>query len=133
MFAPMFYEELVLCGDEGRLKATENEDFLPVATLRADTHLEILCGDRKPTRIGAPCYPTFIQQSGHHGATYFEHVSFVDNMESRHFEIAGEAPSAATALEGFWSIVVGVAAETSVKAGKPVLIDELLQENGIEI
>ena len=32
MFAPMFYEELVLCGDEGRLKATENEDFLPIAT-----------------------------------------------------------------------------------------------------
>jgi predicted dehydrogenase len=131
MFAPMFYEELVLCGDEGRLKATENEDFLPVA--KTDTHLEILCGDRKPTRIGAPCYPTFIQQSGHHGATYFEHVSFVDYMESRLFGSAGKATSAATALEGFWSIVVGVAAETSVKAGKPVLIDELLRENGIEI
>lgn len=124
MFAPMFYEELVLCGDDGRLKATENEDFLPVA--KTDTHLEIKCGDRKPSCIGAPCYPSFIQGSGHHGATYFEHVSFVDN-------IAGKATSAATALEGFWSIVVGVAAETSVKTGQPVLIDDLLRENGITL
>jgi len=126
MFAPMFYEELVLCGDEGRLKATENEDFLPTAPLRADTHLEILCGDRKPSRIGAPCYPSNIQGSGHHGATYFEHVSFLDN-------IAGQATPAATASEGFWSIVVGAAAEKSVKTGQPVLIDELLSENVIDL
>ena len=125
MFSPMFYEELVLCGDDGRLKASENEDFLPAA--RTDTHLEIHCGDRKPSRIGAPCYPTFIQQSGHHGATYFEHVSFVDNIEG------AAAASAATAAEGFWSIVVGVAAETSVKTGQPVLIDQLLHERNIDL
>lgn len=124
MFAPMFYEEMVLCGDEGRLKVTENEDFLPAA--QADTYLEIKCGDRKPSRIGAPCYPSFIQGSGHHGATYFEHVSFMDKIE-------GKAASAATAAEGFWSIVVGVAAETSVKKGGAVLIDALLAENSIQI
>ena len=31
MFAPLFYEELILCGDEGRLKAFENRDVLPAA------------------------------------------------------------------------------------------------------
>jgi len=124
MFAPMFYEEMVLCGDDGRLKVSENEDFLPLA--QTDTYLEIKCGDRKPSRVGAPCYPAFIQQSGHHGATYFEHVSFVDNIE-------GKPTAAAIATEGFWSIVVGVAAETSVKTGQPVLIDDLLRENGIQI
>ena len=41
MFSPMFYEELVLCGDEGRLKAWENEDFLPART--------------RPTRIWKSC------------------------------------------------------------------------------
>ena len=41
----------------------------------------------------APCYPAFIQASGHHGATYFEHVSFVDNIE-------GKADGSATAAEG---------------------------------
>ncbi len=124
MFAPMFYEEMVLCGDDGRLKVSENEDFLPLA--HTDTYLEIKCGDRKPSRVGAPCYPTFIQQSGHHGATYFEHVSFVDRIE-------GRPASAATAPEGFWSIVVGAAAEASVKTGQPVLINDLLRENEIDI
>jgi len=123
MFSPMFYEELILCGDEGRLKAWENEDFL--ANRRTDSHLEILCGDRKPSRIGAPCYPAFIQQSGHNGATYYEHVNFVNNIE-------GKPTQTATAAEGLWAIVVGAAAEASVKAGQPVLIDDLLRENGIE-
>jgi myo-inositol 2-dehydrogenase / D-chiro-inositol 1-dehydrogenase len=127
MFAPMFYEEMVLCGEDGRLKVSENEDFLPGG--QPDTHLEVKCGDRKPTRVGSPSYPTFIQSSGHHGATYFEHVSFIDSIEDRR---AGTAMSAATAAEGFWSIVVGAAAEESVKTGQPVLIDELLRENGID-
>ncbi len=70
--------------------------------------------------------PGFIQASGHHGATYFEHVSFVDNID-------GAPRTAATAAEGFWSIVVGAAAEKSVKTGQPVLIDELLRENGIDL
>ena len=124
MFSPMFYEELVLCGDEGRLKAFENEDFLPEAG--PATHLEILCGDHRPTRISQPCYPQFIQQSGHYGATYFEHVNFINNIE-------GKATRTASALEGFWLVVVGAAAEASVKAGGPVLVDDLLHESGIEI
>lgn len=124
MFAPMFYEEMVLCGEDGRLKVSENEDFLPLA--ETGTHLEIKCGDRKPSRVGAPCYPSFIQGSGHHGATYFEHVNFVDSIE-------GNPTTAATAAEGFWSIAVGAAAEASVKTGQPVLIDALLRENGIDL
>jgi predicted dehydrogenase len=124
MFSPMFYEELVLCGDEGRLKAFENEDFLPEG--RPETHLEILCGDHRPTMISQPCYPKFIQASGHYGATYFEHVNFINNIESK-------ATRTATADEGFWSVVVGAAAEASVKAGKPVLVNDLLREAGLEI
>ncbi len=124
MFSPMFYEEMVLCGDDGRLKVSENEDFLPGG--QPDTYMEVKCGDRKPTRTGSPCYPAFIQSSGHHGATYFEHVSFIDNIE-------GKQTASATAAEGFWSIVVGAAAEQSVRTGQPVLIDELLRENGLEL
>ncbi|MEZ4608220.1 MAG: Gfo/Idh/MocA family oxidoreductase [Deinococcales bacterium] len=48
MFAPMFYEELTICGDEGRLKAWENEDFLPQGG--NPTFLEILHGDDRPSR-----------------------------------------------------------------------------------
>lgn len=122
MFAPLFYEEIVVCGDEGYLKAYESEDYLPLE--RPGTHLEILRGEGSPSRITTPCYPAGIQQSGHHGSTYYEHEYFIDNIE-------GKEAYTATADEGFWSIVVGVAAEESIKTGEIVRIAELLKENGI--
>ena len=122
MFAPMFYEELVVCGDEGRLKAFENQDFLPIA--RPSAHLEILHGERKPARVGTPCYPAYIEETGHNGATFYEHVNFIENIE-------GRATQTATAAEGFWSVVVGVAAEEAVKTGQPVSIETLLQQSNL--
>jgi predicted dehydrogenase len=124
MFSPMFYEEIILCGDEGRLKAFENQDFIPVSNSRAQ--LEILLGENKPSRISTPCYPAFIEQTGHNGSTYFEHVNFIDHIEGREID-------AARADEGFWSIVVGAAAEESIKTGCPVRIGELLSGHGIDI
>ncbi len=124
MFSPMFYEELIVCGDEGRLRSYHNTDFLPVP--RAHTHLEIVQGDRRPSRISTPCYPTYIEESGHNGATFYEQLNFVDNIE-------GKETNTATAEEGFWSIVVGVAAEVSVATGEIVMIDDLLAEHEIDM
>jgi myo-inositol 2-dehydrogenase/D-chiro-inositol 1-dehydrogenase len=117
MFAPMFYEEISLCGDEGYLKAYEKEDFLGVP--RPKTYLEILRGEAFPSRFSNPCYPPYIEESGHTGATFYEHVNFIDNIE-------GKQTSTATVEEGFWSVVVGVAAEMSIKTGQIVMIDDLL-------
>jgi myo-inositol 2-dehydrogenase/D-chiro-inositol 1-dehydrogenase len=63
MFAPMFYEELVICGDDARLKAWEHEDFLPHGGMQ--THLEVIAGDNKPSRKMVPAYPALhrIQRS----------------------------------------------------------------------
>jgi predicted dehydrogenase len=122
MFAPMFYEELIICGDEGRLKAYENEDFMELA--RPKTHLEIMCGENKPSKVTTPIYPKFIEESGHNGATFYEHVYFIDNIE-------GKKTNTATVEEGFWSIVVGAAAEESIKTGKIINIDDLLKRNGL--
>lgn len=124
MFAPMFYEEIILCGDEGRLKAFENEDFLPAGQPR--THLEILAGETRPSRVSTPCYPNHIESSGHNGATFYEHIYFVDNIE-------GKQTSTATPEEGFWSVVVGAAAEESVKTGQVVRIGDLLARHGIAV
>ncbi len=121
MFAPMFYEEIILCGDEGHLKAFENEDFLPAS--KAKTHLEVRCGEKMPSRITTPSYPTLIEESGHNGSTYIEHVHFIDNIE-------GAQTNTSQAEEGFWSIVVGVAAEESLKTGKIVQIHDLLKNLG---
>ncbi|KAA3657985.1 MAG: gfo/Idh/MocA family oxidoreductase [Chloroflexi bacterium] len=120
MFAPQLYEEIVLCGDKGRLKATENQDFL--STAKPKTTLEIMRGIHEPSRITTPVYPAFIEDSGHHGSTFYEHVNFIDNLKGRNTQTA-------SAADGYWSIVVGVAAEESVKTGMPVDIDELLTRN----
>ncbi|RME80598.1 MAG: gfo/Idh/MocA family oxidoreductase [Caldilineae bacterium] len=123
MFAPGFYEEIAICGDEGRLKAYEEETFLP--THRPTTYMEVMRGEDKPSRIVEPCYPAEIEASGHKGATFYEHVAFIDN-------IAGRKTRAATVEEGFWSVVVAAAAQESIQSGLPVQIDEFLAARGID-
>ena len=122
MFAPGFYEEIAICGDEGRIKAYEEQTFL--ATNRPTTYMEVMRGEEKPSRIIHPCYPTPIEESGHNGATFYEHIKFMDNID-------GEPTNTATVKEGFWSIVVAAAAQKSIKTGQPVLVEEFLEKNGI--
>lgn len=119
MFAPMFYEEITICGDQGRIRAWENENYLPEEG--SLTHFEMFCADHRPSVISTPCYPKTIQSSGHMGGTYFEHKYFVDNIE-------GKERDTATMEEGFWSVIIGIAAERSVKTGKIIYIDKLLSE-----
>jgi hypothetical protein len=116
----LFYEELVVCGDEGRLKAWEQQDFLAGAEM--DTALEILCGEGRPSRKTRPSYPALIERSGHHGATYYEHVRFIDSIE-------GKAVDAATALDGFWSIAVATAAQNSIRTGQIVAVNSVLPDD----
>jgi len=80
MFAPMFYEEIVVCGDIGRLRASENLDFLPGLPLKSQ--LEIFGGETYPSRMTTPSYPVTIEESGHSGATFFEHVHFIDSIDN---------------------------------------------------
>jgi hypothetical protein len=53
-------------------------------------------------------------------------ICFIDNIEGRETD-------AASVDEGFWSIVVGVTAEESIRTGCLVKIDELLSGHGIDI
>jgi predicted dehydrogenase len=124
MFAPMFYEELVLCGDEGRLKGWERQDFL--SDLQLETELEILCSENKPSRRMRPAYPAWIERSGHSGATYYEHVNFIDKIEERD-------TNAATAREALWSVIVAVAAQRSITMGQAVSIDDLLASEQVPV
>ena len=123
MFVPMFFEEVVLCGDIGRLRAFENLDFLPGETLKSG--LEIYGGETFPSRMIKPSYPEAIEGSGHNGSTFFEHVHFVDSIETG----KRDGP---TAMDAFWSVVVGVAAEASAATGAAIEIQDLLKENGLD-
>jgi predicted dehydrogenase len=122
MFVPSYYEEITLCGDSGRLKAYE--DQVPLSINRPKTYLEIMCGEDKPSRITQPCYRKHIEESGHNGATFYEHINFVNNIE-------GKPTTTATVEEGFWSVVVAAAAQESIKTGQPVIVDDYLKQNGI--
>lgn len=124
MFAPLFHEELILCGDGGRLRASERQDFL--AGSRPTAEVEVLCSGERTSRVMTPSYPRFIEESGHNGGTFIEQMTFVDAIE-------GAATDAATAEDGFWSVVIGVAAEESVRTGLPVAIRELLAREAIDV
>lgn len=124
MFVPMFYEELFLCGDQGRLKAREQQDFMSGMAL--DTELEILCGENHTSRRMRPGYPAWIESSGHNGATYYEHASFIDNIE-------GRQTNTATARDGLWSVIVASAAQQSILTGEVVSINRLLADEQIAI
>ena len=124
MFAPMFYEELIVCGDEGRLKAWEQQDFM--SNMELESHLEVMCSESRPSRKTKPAYPTWIERSGHGGATYYEHVNFIDN-------ILGHETNTASALEGLWSVIVAMAAQESIRTGQPVLIEQYLADAGVAL
>lgn len=117
MFAPMFYEEITILGTKGRLQAYEKEDYLP--SQGPKTYFELLTADHGVSKVSTPCYPNTIQSSGHMGGTYFEHKNFIENIEGRETQTA-------TVEEGFWAIVIGIAAEASVKSGEKIYIRDLL-------
>lgn len=119
MFSPSFTEELTVIGDRGRITASEKFDYLDNAKL--EQHVDIQLGEHGASRSITPRYPDFIESSGHQGSSYFAHQQFLD-------EIAGVNSPVAGVTEGFWSIVVGAAAERSMGSGTPIDIEALLEE-----
>ncbi len=111
MFVPLFYEELVICGDGGRIRAYEQEDFLSKDSF--ETGFEIYRGEYHPSRTCSPRYQGAIADLGHSGADFFAQSAFMDLIE-------GDGENSPTVEEGFWSVVIGAAAQESVLTGVPV-------------
>ena len=117
MFSPGSREELVICGDTGRLQAAEQ-------TLLGGEHenrLEIWSGENGTSRITNPTYPDYVNGAGHHGSTFFEHMAFAE-------ELARGERSGASLADGFWSVAVGAAAQLSIERGEAVDLAEVLPE-----
>ncbi|CAN0503125.1 unnamed protein product, partial [Discosporangium mesarthrocarpum] len=122
MFSQELQEEMIVCGDRGRLIATEHSTFKREESSRAEIRVEVEGHD---DYHGRHCtYPAEIERSGHHGATFFEHEAFVDRLE-------GKATDAATPLQGLWAIIVASAAQSSMTTGQPVVIDDYLAEHNL--
>ena len=118
MFAPGSREELTVCGATGRLHASEQSPLEgPNENL-----VEVWRGENAASRRVDPSYPAFIAKAGHHGSTYFEHLSFTDDLSSG-------SNSGPTTANGFWSVMVGAAAQNSIDQGRAIDIDEILPSN----
>lgn len=122
MFSPMYYEELVACGDSGRLRTFEQTDFTASDSFKSG--LEIYGGELKPTRFIEPRYVGAIRDLGHSGADFFAQRRFVNLLLDHSTETPGVE-------EGFWSVVVGAAAEEAVTSGSAVNIAEFLSRHGV--
>lgn len=118
MFVPGAREELIVCGDAGRLLASEQ-------ALLGDgneNHLEIWSGENGASRRTTPTYPPYIARAGHHGSTFFEHVAFAE-------ELSGGASAGPSLADGFWSVVVGAAAQQSIEQRAAVPIASVLPDD----
>jgi len=122
MFCHDFSEELVVSGDRGRLTAKEVFNFHQQQGSKASLAIE--AGELGGSKTIDVTYPALIEQSGHHGATYFEHIAFVDQLE-------GRSVPAATPLQGLWSMVVASAAQASMASGGAVDINQFMAANGL--
>ena len=115
MFTPGTREELVVCGDAGRVHASESARLGEAN----ENRLEVWCGENGASSVRAPEYPSYITAAGHHGSTFFEHLSFVD-------ELSGGAVSGPNLADGLWSVAVGAAAQLSIERGVAVDVAEVL-------
>ena len=122
MFCPDFYEELVLVGDAGRLKAVEEHDIHRSAAGNASLTLRL--GERGVSKTTDLTYPRVIEQSGHHGSTYVEHIALMDRLD-------GKEVDCATPVQGMWAMVVASAAQESMVSGLPVNIAEFINNHGL--
>jgi predicted dehydrogenase len=122
MFCHEFTEELVVTGTQGRLVAKEVFNFHQQQGSRATVAIE--SGESAASRQTEVTYPALIEQSGHHGATYYEHIAFMDQLD-------GKPVEAATPLQGLWSMIVASAAQESMALGQAVEISPFMTANGL--
>ncbi len=124
MFSQELYEELVVTGAEGRVVASEHASFR--RGIPSTAHIKVEVADHPAYRGLEVTYPDTIERSGHSGATFFEHLAFVTQLE-------GGGADAATPIQGFWSLVVATAAQESLATGEVVFIDEFCARQGVAL
>lgn len=122
MFCHDFTEEMVVTGDRGRLVANELFNVHQQQPSKATIVLEK--GEWGASKQTDVTYAREIEKSGHHGATYYEHVAFVDQLD-------GKACESATPVQGLWSMIVASAAQHSIKTQQAVDIRAFMLDNNL--
>jgi myo-inositol 2-dehydrogenase/D-chiro-inositol 1-dehydrogenase len=122
MFADGSYwqEEIAAVGDAGKVECfvPASKRFWPGAEER---HSEIVVSPREnkgPVRRRVEVEEAVLKAGEHHGATYFQHQKF------RRAVLEG-APVEVTVEDGLKAVVIGLAAERSIKEKRAIAIDGL--------
>lgn len=123
MFTQELNEELIVCGERGRLKASEFSSFKPGTPSQARLMVEV--SERQDYQENDVTYPALIAGSGHHGATLFEHMALIDQVQ-------GKPADAATPLQGFKAIAVASAAQESMATESVVDYADFLTHQGLD-
>ena len=122
MFCHDFTEDMIVCGDKGRLVTQEVFNIHQQQPSTATVALEL--GEWGASKQTDVTYAREIEQSGHHGATYYEHIAFVDQLD-------GKASQSATPVQGLWSMIVASAAQYSMKTEQAVDVKAFMHDNNL--
>jgi len=101
-------QELVAIGDHAKIEATVPGEVVRIGPRDRSGVVE----------LPAPLSNEVGYEGFHHGASYVEHLRFMEALRS------GSAPAVGVD-EGLWSVAVGEAAHRSIDEGRPVLLAEL--------
>lgn len=110
-------EEIVAVGNLGKIEA-----FTPGAALSgADPRQLIRLGNRARSTVDEVevTDERILWEGGHHGASYIEHLEFLDAIRSG-------SSAAVTVEDGLLSVAMGIAAHTAIAEGRIVQMSEVL-------
>lgn len=106
-------EQLVAIGDDAKL-----EVGIPSGMLSFSPRVPV-GAEKRVMREHVGVDEAVLAAGHHHGATFYQLRGFID-------AIAGRGKVAVTARDGLVAVAMGVAAETSAREGRAVLLSELL-------
>ena len=122
MFCPDFSEELILCAKKGKIISSEK--YSPKNNNYSGARIQIELGEEGSSRDSIVSYPSEIEKSGHHGATFYEHIEFIKKLNS-------DSSNSATVLEGLWSVIIASAAQKSIETGNQINMDDFLEKHNL--
>ena len=105
-----FEQQLVVVGDRGKLETSVPGEALYLSRRKI--------GDT--TAVAITRDPRIKEQGFHHGASYLEHLGFIN-------AIASHQPAEVTVYDGLMSCAIGWAGQESIRTGLPVLLSDVLK------
>ena len=107
-------DTITVTGTRGRLQAR-----IPAASQRRLTKRELNAtvahadrASQTETVTEIPVDPAILSAGEHHGATYFQHLKFLDLVRT------GHGQPEVSMVDGLWSVRIGEAAESSARIGR---------------